>query len=337
MTPVPKALQTVGIVGGGAWGTALATVAAEAGRRVLVWARELDVVDGINGAHENRAFLPDIALAPEIVATGAYEDLAVCEAILMVVPAQFMAIAVAELGPILPHGTPVVLCSKGIEQKTLRLVSEVLEAEAPHLTPAVLSGPSFAVDVAHGLPTAVTLATKEPETGETLMATLGQPSFRPYLSDDLIGAQIGGAVKNVLAIACGIVEGKNFGQSARAALTARGFTEMTRLGLAMGARQETLAGLSGLGDLILTCNSTQSRNMSLGKALGEGTKLEDILSNRSSVAEGYYSASAVRALAARHQIDMPICEAVADIVDRTKEVDQAITDLLNRPFKQEGF
>ncbi len=327
----------MGIVGGGAWGTALAVVAAEAGRNVTIWAREPEVTDSINTHHENRLFLPGAVLPPQITATAELEPLAACDVLLMVVPAQFIGKTLALLGPMVPSGTPAILCAKGIEQGSLRLTTDVLKAEAPHLVPAVLSGPSFAVDVAKGLPTAVTLAVEDSDLGDRLMHAIGQPFFRPYLSNDLVGAQIGGAVKNVLAIACGIVEGKKFGPSARAALTARGFTEMTRLGAALGGRPETMAGLSGLGDLILTCNSTLSRNMSLGKALGEGQSLQDILAERTSVAEGYYTASAVRALSQKHQIDMPICDAVADIVDEAKEVDQAIADLLNRPFTQEGL
>ncbi len=336
MNTSQTSLQRVGIVGGGAWGTALGVVAVEAGRQVVLWAREAEAVDSINMAHENKPFLPGISLPEGLAATTNLGDLAACDMLLMVVPAQFMAASVKQLGPLLPNGLPVVLCSKGIEQETLRLTTEILDAEAPHLVPAVLSGPSFAADVAHGLPTAVTLATEEAELGDRLVHAIGQPFFRPYRSDDLIGAQIGGAVKNVLAIACGIVEGKRFGESARAALTARGFAEMTRLGLALGARADTIAGLSGLGDLILTCGSTQSRNMSLGKALGEGQPMADILAKRKSIAEGYYTATAVQALAAKHSIDMPICQAIADIVAHTKSVDQAITDLLNRPFRQEG-
>ncbi len=329
-------IQRVGVAGAGAWGTALAVTAAEAGRDVVLWAREPKVAESINRDRENRLFLPGIQLPP-LKATSVLTDLADCQMLLMVVPTQFMAKTLRMLAPDLPAGMPVVLCSKGIEQGTLHLTTDILEAEAPEAKATVLSGPSFAADVAAGLPTAVTLAAKDPALGARLVTAIGQPTFRPYLSDDLIGAQIGGAVKNVLAIACGIVEGKKFGPSARAALTARGFTEMTRLAVAMGAKQETLSGLSGLGDLILTCNSTNSRNMSLGKALGEGEALSDILASRNSIAEGYYTASAVRSLAQKYGIEMPICDAVAEIADQTKSVDQAITDLLNRPFKQEGL
>ena len=324
------------MVGAGAWGTALAVAAAEAGRDVILWGREPEVVAAINKHRENTLFLPDVSLPP-LKATSTLSDLATCHMLLMVVPTQFMAATLRGLSPHLASGAPVVLCSKGIEQGTLHLTTDILAAEMAHAIPAVLSGPSFAADVAAGLPTAVTLAVKNADLGSQLVNAIGQPTFRPYLSDDLMGAQIGGAVKNVLAIACGIVEGKKFGPSARAALTARGFTEMTRLAVAMGAKQETLSGLSGLGDLILTCNSTNSRNMSLGKALGEGESLSGILASRNSIAEGYYTASAVRSLAQKHGVEMPICDAVAEIADQTKSVDQAITDLLNRPFKQEGL
>jgi len=215
------------------------------------------------------------------------------------------------------------------------LLTEVLAEALPQALPAVLSGPSFAAEVARGQPTAVTLACADEETGTALVNAIGIPTFRPYYSSDPVGAEIGGAVKNVLAIACGIVEGKQFGASARAALTTRGFAEMTRLGLALGARAETLAGLSGLGDLVLTCNSPQSRNMSLGMALGEGKSLDDIMGGRISVTEGVFSATAVVALAAAHGIEMPISEAVASIVTGKASVDEAIIALLTRPFKSE--
>ncbi|MEQ8379856.1 NAD(P)H-dependent glycerol-3-phosphate dehydrogenase [Parvibaculum sp.] len=325
----------IAVVGAGAWGTALAQVAAKAGRDVTLWARESEVVASVNGSHENTTFLPGIALDESLRATADLKEAAAADAVLMVTPAQHMRRVLEELAPDIAAGKPVVLCAKGIEQSTNRLLTEVLAEAMPQAAPAVLSGPSFAAEVARGLPTAVTLACEDEQVAEALAHAIGLPTFRPYYSSDLTGAEIGGAVKNVLAIACGIVEGKKFGDSARAALTTRGFAELTRLGLAMGARAETLAGLSGLGDLILTCNSPKSRNMSLGIALGEGKSLNDIMGARNSVSEGVHSATAVVALARHHGIEMPIAEAVADIVTGAATVDNVIAALLARPFRSE--
>ncbi|MEQ9196027.1 MAG: NAD(P)H-dependent glycerol-3-phosphate dehydrogenase [Parvibaculum sp.] len=325
----------IAVIGAGAWGTALAQVAAKAGRSVTLWARESEVVASVNGSHENTTFLPGIALDESLRATADLKEAAAADAILMVTPAQHMRRVLEELAPDIAAGKPVVLCAKGIEQSTNRLLTEVLAEAMPQATPAVLSGPSFAAEVARGLPTAVTLACEDEQVAEALAHAIGLPTFRPYYSSDLTGAEIGGAVKNVLAIACGIVEGKKFGDSARAALTTRGFAELTRLGLAMGARAETLAGLSGLGDLILTCNSPKSRNMSLGIALGEGKTLDEIMGSRNSVSEGVHSATAVVALARHHGIEMPIAEAVAEIVTGTATVDNVIAALLARPFRSE--
>jgi glycerol-3-phosphate dehydrogenase (NAD(P)+) len=325
----------IAVVGAGAWGTALAQVAAKAGRSVTLWARESEVVASVNGSHENTTFLPGIALDESLRATADLKEAAAADAVLMVTPAQHMRRVLEELAPDIAAGKPVVLCAKGIEQSTNRLLTEVLAEAMPQAAPAVLSGPSFAAEVARGLPTAVTLACEDEQVAEALAHAIGLPTFRPYYSSDLTGAEIGGAVKNVLAIACGIVEGKKFGDSARAALTTRGFAELTRLGLAMGARAETLAGLSGLGDLILTCNSPKSRNMSLGIALGEGKTLDEIMGARNSVSEGVHSATAVVALARHHGIEMPIAEAVADIVTGAATVDNVIAALLARPFRSE--
>lgn len=333
-----RQFQHIGVVGGGAWGTALAQVAARADgdtRRVTLWAREPEVVEAVNASRENRMFLPGVALGANITATSSLEEVAGADALLMVTPAQHMRATCAGLARTLRPGTPVLICAKGVEQGSMKLLTDVLAETLPEAEAAVLSGPSFAGEVARGLPTAVTLACADRELGRALVDAIGLPTFRPYYSSDLIGAEIGGAVKNVLAIACGIVEGRKFGASARAALTTRGFAEMTRLGLALGARAETLAGLSGLGDLILTCNSPQSRNMSLGIALGEGRSLDEILGSRNSVSEGAFSATAVVALAAKYGIEMPISEAVAAIVTAKINVDEAIASLLTRPFKSE--
>ncbi len=328
-------MKRAGVVGGGAWGTALAQVCARAGLETVLWAREREVVDGVNGAHENALFLPGVALDAAIHATHDFVDLARSDLVLAVAPAQHLRSTLEALAPQLPPGLPVVLCAKGVEQGSLKLMSEVLAEAAPQAAPAVLSGPSFAGEVARGLPTAVTLACPDEDLGRSLAQAIATPAFRPYLAQDMIGAEAGGAVKNVLAIACGVVEGRGLGRSAHAALITRGFAEMTRLAVALGAKAETLAGLCGLGDLVLTCSSPQSRNMSVGLALGRGESLDQALAGKLSVAEGVASAPAVRQLAARLAVETPICEAVAAILAGEAGVDEAIRDLLSRPLRDE--
>jgi glycerol-3-phosphate dehydrogenase (NAD(P)+) len=325
----------IGVVGAGAWGTALAQVAAKAGQSVTLWAREAEIVESIASKRQNMTFLPGVILDPSIRATSNLEDVAAADAILAVVPAQFMRATLQHLAIYVAEQTPIVLCSKGIEQGSLKLMTDVLAEELPQCIGAVLSGPSFAKDVAIGLPTAVTLACADPEIGGMLVDLLGIATFRPYLSNDLIGAEIGGAVKNVLAIACGMAHGQNLGESARAALITRGFTEMTRLGVALGGNARTLAGLCGLGDLVLTCSSMSSRNFSLGVSLGQGQSLDTALAGKVSVAEGASTAPALVALAHAKGVDMPICEGVAAILSGRIGVAHAIEALLSRPFKSE--
>ncbi|WP_375547690.1 NAD(P)H-dependent glycerol-3-phosphate dehydrogenase [Oceanicaulis alexandrii] len=327
--------QTIGVIGAGAWGTALAQSAAQAGRSVKIWAFEPEVVEAINTAHENTVFLPGAPLNPSITASSDPSDLSDCDAFLMVAPAQHARGILARFAPHIAQGAPVLLCAKGFERESLALMTDVLRETVPHAIPAVLSGPSFAIDVAKGLPTAVTLACEDRDTGEALMEAVGSQTFRPYWSGDLVGAEVGGSVKNVLAIAAGIVEGRGLGKSAHAALIARGFAEMTRLGLALGAKRETLTGLCGLGDLVLTCSSPQSRNMSCGLALGQGQTLESVLGARKAVTEGVATAPAVVALAKTRGVDMPICAAVDAVLAGRISVDDAIQALLNRPFGPE--
>ncbi len=330
-------MRRIAIIGAGAWGTALAAVAGRAGREVMLWAREAEVVAGINAGHENALFLPGVALDAAIAATGDLgEAVAGADALLMVAPAQHTRALAAELAACVGADIPVVICAKGIEEGTGALLSEVLEKALPGRVLAVLSGPTFAAEVAGGLPTAITLASVDRDLGERLMAALGGRHFRPYWSPDVVGAQIGGAVKNVLAIACGIVAGEGLGDNARAALITRGLAEMVRLGAAKGARTETLFGLSGLGDLTLTCNSEQSRNFSLGAALGRGQALADIMGARRSVAEGVHTAASVTALAGKLGVEMPICAAVNAILHQGAAVGEAIEALLTRPFRAEG-
>ena len=328
--------QQIGVIGAGAWGTALAQTAAIAGRDVTLWAHETEVADSINSDRLNALYLPDAPLSDRITATGELSDLANCQAILAVAPAQHLRGVLRSFAPHAGEALPILLCAKGIEQSTLKLMTEVLDEEIPSAIPAVLSGPSFAIDVAKGLPTAVTLATRYKSLGHALMEAIGTPRFRPYWSGDLVGAEIGGAVKNVLAIACGIVEGRELGKSAHAATIARGFAEMTRLAVALGAERETLTGLCGLGDLVLTCSSPQSRNMSCGMALGRGEKLDEVLASRRAVTEGVASAPAIAALADRAGVAMPICQAMNAILDGKISVDDAMDQLLSRPFTVEG-
>jgi glycerol-3-phosphate dehydrogenase (NAD(P)+) len=329
-------MQRIGIIGGGAWGTALALTARRAGREVVLWAREAEVVAAINRDHVNAPFLPGVPLDPDIRATADLAEAAsTAEVLLLVPPAQHLRTLGRALAPHLQPGVPVAICAKGIEESSGALLSEAAAECLPQAPLAVLSGPTFAAEVARGLPTAVTLACTDAALGRALIAALGTRSFRPYLADDVVGAQIGGAVKNVLAIACGIVMGRRLGDNARAALITRGLAEMVRLALAKGGKRETLMGLSGLGDLVLTCTGLQSRNHSLGVALGEGRALADILAERRSVAEGVTSAAAAAALARRLGLDMPITAAVDAILHRGAAIDEAIQGLLARPFRGE--
>ncbi len=322
----------IGVIGGGAWGTALAQVAARGGAEpVLLWAREPEVVAGINDARLNHAFLPGVALAASIRATGSLDDLAGCDALLVVAPAQHVRGVLAAL----PAGdVPLVLCAKGIEAGTKLLVGEVARAVRLGAPVAVLSGPTFAHEVAAGLPTAVTLACADAEVRAQLGARLASPSFRPYASDDVVGAEIGGAVKNVLAVACGVVEGAGLGQNARAAVIARGFAEMTRFGLARGAMARTLSGLSGLGDLVLTCSSTSSRNFSLGVGLGRGGAAAELLADRRTVAEGAFTAPVLAEAARDVGVDMPVTDAVVRLLDG-EPLRGVVEALLARPLRDE--
>jgi len=323
----------VGVVGAGAWGTALAQALASDGSDVLLWAREADLVREINEDRRNSPYLPSATLAPTIRATDDMGALATLPALLIVVPAQFLAGVIAQLPP---GERDLVLCAKGIEAGTGRLMADVAAAAVPHARLAVLSGPTFAHEVAAGLPTAVTLACADGQAQwQRLAPLIARPSLRPYYSDDVIGAEIGGAVKNVLAIACGVVEGMNLGQNARAAVIARGYAEMLRFGLARGARAETLAGLCGLGDLVLTCSSTSSRNFSLGLALGQGLTAADALSGKSSVAEGAATAPVLAELAAREGIAMPIVEGVCRLLAGESPAKAVVSQILSRPLKAE--
>jgi len=329
-------MKRIGVIGGGAWGTALAMLAGRNGANVHLWSREAEVVDAVNREHRNPFFLPGAELDPALRATGDLAEACNADAVLLAVPAQHSRTVFAALAASLDADVPAVLCAKGFEQASGKLMGEVAAETLPEAPLAVLSGPTFAAEVAAGLPTAATLACADRAHAGALQKALGGPTFRPYLSEDLCGAQIGGAVKNVLAIACGIVLGRRLGENARAALITRGMAEMLRLGAAMGARSETLMGLSGMGDLVLTATSTSSRNTALGKALGEGQALADYLDGRRSIAEGVWTAAALNRRAETLGIDMPIAAAVDRIVNHAASIDSTIEAILARPLKYEG-
>ena len=324
--------ETIGVIGAGAWGTALAQMLASDGRAVTLWAREPETVEQINTSHYNETFLPGLQLSESILATSDLAAFSALDTVLAVTPAQFLRPTLEHL-PKAPRD--LILCCKGIEAGTGLLMNQVAKEATPTSEVAILSGPTFAHEVAAGLPTAVTLACSGGEDQwNRIAATVARPSFRPYYSDDTTGAEIGGAVKNVLAIACGVVDGLNLGQNARAALIARGYAEMLRFGEALGARADTLAGMCGLGDLVLTCSSTASRNFSLGKAIGQGGDAAELMADRTTVAEGAHTAPVLAALAKRHDLSMPIVEAVNALIDGA-EARGVATALLSRPLRRE--
>jgi glycerol-3-phosphate dehydrogenase (NAD(P)+) len=324
--------EQIAVIGGGAWGTALALTCARAGRMVSLW--EADPANAAHLAvHRESRFLPGVRLDDRIAVVADLAEAAHAEALLLVVPAQALRAVTKALSPLLTPGTPVIVCAKGIERGTQKFMSEVVAECAPAATPAILSGPSFAADVARGLPTAVTLAAADEALAAALATAIGSATFRPYRSTDVRGVELGGAAKNVLAIAAGVVTGRGLGASAQAALTTRGFAELARFGRAYGARAETMTGLSGLGDLLLTCSSPQSRNFSFGIAVGRGQKPEDI---RGGLAEGVFTAPVLLAMAHEREVDMPIAAAVAALLDGALTVEAAIDSLLTRPLKAEG-
>lgn len=324
----------IGIIGGGAWGTALASVMAQIHPQVLIWAREEDVVTAINETRENSVFLKGSKLPLNIQATSDLAAMGACGALLIVTPAQHVRATITALPA---SDAPLLLCAKGIEAGTQMLMSDIVAELRPDNAIAVLSGPTFAHEVAAGKPTAITLATANQELGAVLMRLIATPHFRPYWSDDVTGAEIGGAVKNVLAIGCGVVDGAGLGLNARASLIARGFAEIQRYGLARGARADTLAGLSGLGDLVLTCSSENSRNFSLGRGLGQGRSAMDLLADRRTVAEGAYTAPVLLKSAQELGVDMPIVAAVCALLEGKATVGEVTSALLTRPLKAESW
>jgi glycerol-3-phosphate dehydrogenase (NAD(P)+) len=328
-------MQTIGVIGAGAWGTALAQVLAKGGRDVTIWAREPDIVVSIGEKKENPTFLPGILLSKNLKSTGSLEEIAKRDILLLVSPAQHVRATLQSMKDFIRDGQPIVICAKGIELESGLLLSQVVESVVPKATVAILTGPTFASEIARGLPGAVTIAVKDKDTGKILQEAIGVKGFRPYITDDVIGAQLGSAIKNVIAIACGIVSGRKLGDSARAALLTRGVAEIARLGEAMGAQRETLLGMCGIGDMMLTCSSMQSRNYSLGMALGEGKSLDEVLGTRRAVTEGVYTAKATLELAKKYKVEMPITDAVNKFINENVPIEKVIEEMLSRPFTSE--
>ena len=329
-------MKTFGVIGAGAWGTALAITLRRAGRQVILWDHEPAHVADMARTRQNQRHLPGIELDHGIVPTQDLAQAVQTDAVVLAVPAQHIRSMGERMAPFAAPGLPVLIAAKGIEMTTGQLMSDVLAAAMPHSLPAILSGPTFAVEVARGLPSVITLACADAAIGRQLVMSLGTSTFRPYLSADLIGAQVGGAVKNVLAIACGIVEGRGLGDNARAALVTRGLAELTRLAVACGAQAHTLMGPAGVGDLVLTASSTQSRNFSLGHALGSGLTLAQALERAKGVTEGVWTSAIVVPLAHKLGLEMPVCAAVDAVINRGINLDDAIAQLLNRPFRLDG-
>lgn len=342
MSHLPPSSETAtkprfAVLGAGAWGTALSQALSFAGHEVILWAREEEVVRSIADKGENTLFLPNIALSDMIVPTMQMSDLAQIDIVLAVCPAQHMRTTLSELSSYVRPNINIILCAKGVERGTDHLMNEVCGQTLPQAKISVMAGPSFAHEVALNKPCAVTLASQDLQEGERLAALIASPNFRPYVSDDLVAAEAGGAIKNVLAIACGIAEGRKLGRNAHAALLTRGFAEMTRLAVAMGGRAESMMGLCGLGDLVLTCSSIQSRNMSTGVSLGLGLSLNQHMEGKLTVAEGVQSAPAVVKLGQKYGVDLPICRAVNGVLTGSLSVDQAIEALLSRPLRADGI
>jgi glycerol-3-phosphate dehydrogenase (NAD(P)+) len=326
------ALNHIAVLGGGAWGTALALTCARAGRSVTLWEHDAANAERLKKQRES-AFLPGIALDERIDVAGDLAEAARAQAILMAVPAQAVRAVTKGLAPLLAPRTPVIVCAKGIERGSKKFMTEVIAECAPGARGAILSGPSFAADVAHGMPTAVTLAAADDKLAGELAHAVGSATFRPYHSSDVRGVEIGGAAKNVLAIAAGVVTGRELGASALAALTTRGFAELVRFGNAYGAKPQTMMGLSGLGDLLLTCSTPQSRNFTFGIKLGRGEQPDSI---HAGLAEGVFTAPVLLEMAREHAVDMPISTAVAALLSGKMTVEMAIGSLLTRPFKAEA-
>jgi glycerol-3-phosphate dehydrogenase (NAD(P)+) len=328
-------IQRIITLGGGAWGTALAHLVAKAGSDSLLWARDSALVENINQRHENATYLPGLSLDPDLRASSGIEDIRQCDAVLLVVPAQAVRGITKLISSYCAPEIPLLCCAKGVENGTGLLMSEVIAENLPNNPVGCLSGPTFAAEAVQGMPTAVALAFPDASIGDALASAIGTASFRPYVSDDVIGAEVGGAVKNVLAIACGISAGMGLGENTRAALITRGLAEVTRLAIALGGRRETLAGLAGLGDLSMTCGSRQSRNFRFGEALGKGQSVDTVLAGIGGVVEGRHTAQAIARRAKDMNVEMPICRAVDAVLNHGADLRSAIEDLMHRPFRAE--
>jgi len=328
----------VGVLGGGAWGTALSIVANRAGNEVLLGTRNENVIHSISERRTNDIYLPSVFIDPSIKITNEFADVCRGDILILATPSHCLRAVCISMSDILSPDVAVVIACKGIERGSIMLMSEVVQEILPNNPIAVISGPNFADETARGLPTATTIACAEKKLWDMLTYALGGRLFRPYMTDDIIGTQIGGVVKNVISVACGIAEGKNMGANARAALVTRGFAEMSRLALAKGGRYETLMGLSGLGDLILTSGSTKSRNMSFGVEIGRGKSKDELLASLGRTAvEGVVSAESITRLAKKHGVSMPICDAVHQILYENAPVDEVVESLLTRPFAAEAI
>ncbi len=332
-------VNRIGVIGAGAWGTALAKHIAEKGLHVRLWAYERDVVDSINQTHENRVFLPGVTLPLSLSATNSLvEAVSDCDGLLFVVPSHVARLVLQQLAPLLPSSMPLISATKGVEEETFKLMTQVMEEVLPvplHSRLMVLSGPSFAAEVSQGQPTALCLAGREASLVSAFQTALMTPALRIYADSDMTGVQLGGALKNVMALAAGVVDGLGLGHNARAALITRGLAEMVRLGMAMGADARTFYGLSGMGDLVLTCTGSLSRNHTVGVRLGKGEKLETILGGMQAVAEGVRTAKAASGLAHRHHVEMPIVREINAVLFEGKSCRKAVTDLMERDAKPE--
>lgn len=331
-----KFYSSISVIGGGAWGTAIASTLTKNQDCINLWAKELEVVNSINTKNENNLFLPGISLSKKIKAHNDFKFIDMSDLLFFVTPAQYFRKTLKDISNKIDKNVPIVLCSKGIEIKTLNLMSEIANNILPDNPIAVLSGPSFAIDVANNLPTALTLACDADDVGGKIAETINSAEFRIYQSRDIIGAQIGGATKNIIAIASGIVYGKGLGDSARSALIARGYSEIVQLAKAMGGKEKTLTGLSGMGDLILTCNSQTSRNFTLGVKLGRGMNINEATNGLTSIAEGMFSTKAIVKLAKIHNVIMPITDSINKLIDNESDIDTIIEELLSRPLKEES-
>ncbi|HPD83773.1 MAG: NAD(P)H-dependent glycerol-3-phosphate dehydrogenase [Alphaproteobacteria bacterium] len=329
-------MSKIAIIGAGAWGTALAQSLANSGKNVVMWALENEVIESINHHHENKLYLKDIRLNEMIKATHNLDDIKDSDVFLITTPAQHVRATLVKMKDIL-LAKPFIICAKGIEIETGMLLSDVANEVIPNAQVGVLTGPTFAGEIARGLPCAVTLAIKNKDLGEKIVGLIGSRTLRTYLTDDVVGAQIGGAVKNVIAIASGVVQGRGMGESARCALITRGLTEMARLAKALGAQKSTLMGMCGVGDLMLTASSMQSRNFSLGVALGKGNTLEEILGERIAVTEGVHTAKALKVMSKNHAVDMPISKAVNAFLNEGAQIEDIVEQLLDRPLRKESL